>query len=339
MLHVSLEDLLSQLTDQVGLSREAAGSLVDSLDRTICRESDEAVSMNSVIVPPIVNERNALRKVGELRARLSRTPALQMQGRGIVVCAGGARMLRCAWVCIGMLRRTGCPLPVELWHLNEAEVKAEVRQLFRIMEVKFVNAEDMRRMHPVRILRAWELKPYALLHSSFEEVLLLDADNVPLHNPAALFSAEPYLNTGTVFWPDGEPLSAANPLWQILRLSPSLHPAFESGQIVLHKKKCWKELNLTVFLNEHSDFFYSYVHGDKDTFHLAWRLLDRPYTIMPFPMVRLPGTMCQHDFYGRRLFQHRNFFKWDREARVEGFSRENVCWQLLHEYDDAMLSA
>lgn len=333
MAHVSLEDLLSQLSGQVGLPREVVGSLVGCLDRTVSRHRKGAVSTDGSQPTLVVNERNALAKVEDFLARLPANFALQVHGRGIVVCAGGERMLRCAWVCIGMLRRAGCRLPVEIWHLNEAEVEPETQQHFRVMDVKFVNAEHVRRRHPVRILNAWELKPYALLHSSFEEVLLLDADNVPLYDPSALFSAEAYLDTGTVFWPDGEPLSATNPLWQILRLSPSLHSAFESGQILLHKKKCWRELNLTVFLNEHSDFFYSHVHGDKDTFHLAWRLLDRPYTLMPFAIVRLLGTICQHDFDGRRLFQHRNFSKWDGEAPIAGFSQEEACWQLLHQYD------
>jgi hypothetical protein len=38
--------------------------------------------------------------------------------------------------------------------------------------------------------------------------------------------------------------------------------------------------------------------------------------------------MCQHDFYGRRLFQHRNTDKWDlllQNRRVKGFRFEEEC--------------
>ena len=32
-------------------------------------------------------------------------------------------------------------------------------------------------------------------------------------------------------------------------------------------------------MNEASDFYYRYIHGDKDTFHLAWRFLGQEYAI------------------------------------------------------------
>ena len=50
-----------------------------------------------------------------------------------------------------------------------------------------VNAQEVRKIHPVRTLNGWELKPFALLNSPFQEVLLLDADNVPVVDPAFLF--------------------------------------------------------------------------------------------------------------------------------------------------------
>ena len=39
------------------------------------------------------------------------------------MCAGGARMLTCAWVAISVLRRVlNCSLPIELWHLGPREL-------------------------------------------------------------------------------------------------------------------------------------------------------------------------------------------------------------------------
>ena len=34
------------------------------------------------------------------------------------------------------------------------------------------------------------------------QVLMLDADNIPLLNPEALFDAEPFASAGCLFWPD-----------------------------------------------------------------------------------------------------------------------------------------
>ena len=102
-------------------------------------------------------------------------------------------------------------------------------------------------------------------------------------------------------------------------------PAFESGQIVIDRARCWKALQLTMHLNEHSDFYYRYVYGDKDTFHMAWRMLNQPYSMRSYPPRplsyprdyadepcddRYPPVLCQHDFEGRVIFQHRTRGKW-----------------------------
>ena len=54
----------------------------------------------------------------------------------------------------------------------------------------------------------------------------------------------------------------------------------------------------------------------------------------PHPLHPLEGTMCQHDFEGRRLFQHRNMLKWKvygENKRVSGFEFEDECSRLLNE--------
>src|SRR5207302_1106010 len=103
----------------------------------------------------------------------------QFQGRGIVICGGGLNYFTCAWVCISMLRRLGCDLPIELWHLGGKELDDRMKTLVARLGVRCVDGCKVRKKFPARILRGWELKPYAILHSSFREVLLLDADNVP----------------------------------------------------------------------------------------------------------------------------------------------------------------
>src|SRR6266446_1513730 len=51
-------------------------------------------------------------------------------------------------------------------------------------------------------------------------------------------------------------------------------------------------------------------YGEKETFHLAFRKMKQSYRLVHKPIHRLEGTMCQHDFQGRRIFQHRNTDKW-----------------------------
>jgi hypothetical protein len=261
---------------------------------------------------------------------ISRIPAYpgRFRGRGIVICGGGVKYFTSAWVCINMLRHVGCSLPVQLWHLGEEEMDREMEKLVEPLGVVCVDASRVRRQHPARILNGWELKPYAVLHSPFREVLLLDADNVPVVNPEFLFDCPQFLKTGAIFWPDLYVLERSEAIWRYCGVRPRTEREFETGQLLANKQVCWRALNLAMWYNQHSDFFYQHLHGDKDTFHLAFRKLDQPYAMAAKSIRRLSGTMCQHDFKGRRIFQHRNTDKWNLfliNRKVRGFRFEEHC--------------
>ncbi|MGO8698727.1 MAG: glycosyltransferase family 9 protein [Limisphaerales bacterium] len=251
------------------------------------------------------------------------------EGRGIVVCGGGVKYFASVWVCLNMLRRLGCSLPIQLWHLGKKEMDSRMKALLAPLGVECVDATRVRKKFPARILQGWELKPYALLHSPYREVLLLDADNVPVVNPEFLFSTPEFRATGAIFWPDFTQGAhkKAYAIWRSFGLRIPKEFEFESGQIVLDKERCWRALSLSWWINENSDFFYRHLHGDKETFHLAFRKLKTAYSLVPKPIAPLPGVMCQHDFRGRRVFQHRNEEKWDLffNKRIKGFRWEKQC--------------
>ncbi len=263
-------------------------------------------------------------------ARKPRYPSKRFRGRGIVICGGGMKYFPCAWVCINMLRRAGCTLPIELWHLGAAEMTPRMRSLVEPLGVQCVDAFETRKQHPVRILKGWELKCYAIIHSRFAELILLDADNVPLRDPAFLLDTPEFRNTGALFWPDLGRLSSDRSIWQICGVEYRDEAEFESGQIVIDKRRCWRALQLSMHMNEYSDFFYRHIHGDKETFHMAWRKLHQKFTLPSKRPQCIPGTLCQHDLNGNRLFQHRGK-KWSINDRAPtlGFIYEAKCFELL----------
>ena len=63
----------------------------------------------------------------------------------------------------------GCALPIDLWHLGPGEMTDRMRNLLEPLDVTCVDAFEVRRKHPVRILKTWEVKPFALLHCRFRE--------------------------------------------------------------------------------------------------------------------------------------------------------------------------
>lgn len=282
---------------------------------------------------PVITEANSAEAM-EAAAQATQKYPGGHEGSGIVICGGGAKYFTCAYVCVRMLREVGCTLPVELWHLGPAEMDSEMRDLIAPLGVTCVDALQVRDRHPVRTLGGYQLKPYAILHSRFREALLLDADNFPLVDPSFLFETPQYQRDGAIFWPDYGRLEYWRDIWRLAGVAYQDEPEFESGQVVVDKARCWRPLQLAMWMNEHSDFWYSHIWGDKDTFHLAWRKLGAPYSMPPYPIESLSGVMCQHDFQGRRIFQHRNFGKWSlygHNPRIPGFLHEDKGLAFLDE--------
>src|SRR4029079_599122 len=117
-----------------------------------------------------------------------------------------------------MLRHVGCQLPVEFWYQGSEEMDERMLGLIRQLNVECVDASALASSYPRRVAGGWELKSYALLHSSFKEVLLLDADNVPIRDPAFLFEEPAYKATGSIFWPDYGCLEPDRAIWSICAL-------------------------------------------------------------------------------------------------------------------------
>ena len=254
-------------------------------------------------------------------------------GRGIVTCAGGPTYYTAAWVLIKMLRKLGCQLPIQSWYLGEKERDQQWISLVEPLGVECVDAHEVRKRHPHPCLDGWECKPYAIQHSPFEEVLFLDADNVPVRDPTYLFDDPRYLATGAVFWPDGLRTPQSSPRWRIFGVPYRDEWEQESGQILIDKRACWKALNLCNWYNRHSDFYYRHVYGDKDTFRFAWHRCGQPYLMPNKGIMRLRHTICQHDLDDRRLFQHRCHVKWSlgQNHRVRGFKHQHECEQFIEE--------
>jgi hypothetical protein len=281
-----------------------------------------------------VNDSNAASKAAEFLTNIPGYPSEKFSGRGIVICAGGVNYFAQAWVCIRMLRQLRCCLPIELWHFGREEVGRKMQRLVEPFGVKCIDAFHFHENFPMRNPLGFELKCYAILHSCFREVLSLDADNVPIVDPTFLFDTAEYQRSGAIFWPDYGSLGPERKIWKLCDVPYREEPEFESGQTMIHKERCWEALNLAWWYNNHSEFFYNHIHGDKDTFHMAWRRTRTEYSMPSHRIESLEGVMCQHDFEGRRIFQHRNSHKWSfngENKRIGGYVFEEDCLRYLDE--------
>ena len=219
------------------------------------------------------------------------------EGRGVVTCGGGARYFTAAYVALYLLRRLGCTLPVELWHLGPEECDPEMASIVgRLGNVAVRDAHEVAsclESRP-RLLGGWESKVFAVRHSRFEEVLFLDADQVPARDPTYLFDDARYRAKGAVLWPDlpnrwgfdieaqafrtlGLPVPGRSrlPAWHM----PSDYRPVDSGQVLIDKARCWPEVCVASWMADHADYFYrgssighgkNLMYGDKSCFFGAW---------------------------------------------------------------------
>lgn len=300
-----------------------------------------------------------IRKAYEILARqfvdnIHDIPKPKGKGRGIVIPGGGTKYFPSMWVGINRIRQVGCTLPIEVWFLGEKEMDLTMQRLLEPFDVTFRDAIELRKKNPLRILNGWELKPYAVVHSAFNEVMFIDADCAPAKNPEYLFDDETYKKTGCIFWPDYPHWMLQNEPYEVFGAACPRNVVVpgddyqtfgkpidknagwdipvESGQMLINKSKCWEPLNLALFYCSHSDYYFRFVHGDKECFHLAWRRLGQNYGMpMTWPQWDL-HTALQHDFKGEIIFVHRNNDKWKLDGNVPGSGKipfERECFDLI----------
>lgn len=235
------------------------------------------------------------------------SPPNYLKGRGIVIGAGGAIYFKNAWCVANHLRRHGCTLPIQFWYLGFREMDPEMLAAANAVGIECIDATQLPGKKP-RILAGWELKPFSVINSLFEEVLYLDADSLPAKNPEYLFDLPEYQERGAMFWPDLPPSGRKewipNDVWDQWGLLPDSGPDLESGQFLVNKSRCWHELKVTMWLNEHSDWVYKTVYGDKSTYNLAWAGCNTDYLLpRKLPIWNSP-IILQHDLEGEVVFQH-----------------------------------
>jgi hypothetical protein len=232
--------------------------------------------------------------------------------RGIVTC-GSLRFTAYLWFLVRGLRHHGCTLPIELWHLH-GEVNDALRRFLEPHGVTFRDAGHLLAREGWLRPRPYGIKPHAILHSSFREVLFLDADNCAYRDPAFLFDTPEFRERRAIFWPDRHRTgTGSEELRRDYGVKEGGATEFESGQIVVDRVACGQALALTFHVNEHSDYYYRFFLGDKDTFRLSFDYLNVPYLLIPHEPGRVPEApgWVQHWLDGQPLFHHRiGWWKW-----------------------------
>uniref|UniRef100_H3GDI6 Nucleotide-diphospho-sugar transferase domain-containing protein n=1 Tax=Phytophthora ramorum TaxID=164328 RepID=H3GDI6_PHYRM len=250
------------------------------------------------------------------------------------------KLVASAYATVRALREVqGCRLPIEIW-LRPDEMDKEpgaldpLKDLARNKSAGEMTFQAIRHSHAV----LFNAKVYAIYNSKFDQVLFLDADNVPVRDPSYLFKTREFVDTGALFWPDywhpQQTIFAINQtslVWQLLDTPFVDMFEQESGQLLIDRKRHAAPLSLVTFYAFHMpNYFYKLklAWGDKDLFRFAWlKLGARFHMIATLPAVagEMVGTsfcgmtMGQHDPNGDVIFLHRNQLKLTGESKVHNF--------------------
>ncbi|KAK6505235.1 hypothetical protein TWF481_007152 [Arthrobotrys musiformis] len=216
-------------------------------------------------------------------------------GRGIVLSAGDGQA-PFLLTSIPSFRKLGCNLPIEIMYLGDSDLsedyRAELEQFEGVVtrDISAMVSDDGWR------LAGWAAKPFAMLLSSFREVIFIDADSLFFKNPEILFEDEEYKKHGALFFKDRIIMPENKKRWlqQIIpkpisknvrqtRLwtGESGHQQ-ESGVVVVDKWKHFVAMMMVTRMNgpdrdgnESKGIVgvYDLVYGDKETFWMGWELV------------------------------------------------------------------
>ena len=137
--------------------------------------------------------------------RLAAQIPFKKDTRGVVTTAAG-EFLPTLVVSLRMLRRTGSKLPVQVFvesrDVYEKEICEEVlpalnATCFLLSDVLGAVPQHIEISQP-----RFQLRSVAMLFSSFDDILLLDADAIVTEPPERWMSEEPFISRVFVSWPD-----------------------------------------------------------------------------------------------------------------------------------------
>jgi len=238
-------------------------------------------------------------------------------GRGIVTTAGGPMYFLNAYINFSLLREKGCTLPFEWAYLGDEMQPAWLAAAERIPGLRMIDLGGGW-ANNAKNAGGWQSKIRAVLASSFQEVLFLDADSFPRADPAPLFNRLEYRDTGVVFWQDvwdWEPdrVEYLNERFQITLPRCQC----ESGQLMFDKARAGRLLAEVQRLHDDVPDLYRVIFGDKDSWPIAALRTKTPFRIQ-HGVRSCRGGISQPDFDGKPFFAHltNGKFAWKRRPRT-----------------------
>ncbi|KAI9808307.1 MAG: hypothetical protein M1825_004764 [Sarcosagium campestre] len=226
--------------------------------------------------------------------------------KGLVIPVG-TKNFRFACHLIANLRRAlGSTLPIQIAYAGESDLPRDYREYIVSLEPQ-ISTFDVTAVFDDKTLElakgGWAIKPFALLGSTFERALVLDADAVFLQKPEVVFDDDPrFKSTGTLLFHDRllwkgafknrhkwwEKELAHTNLSSTIRHSKVFIDGYaeegDSGVVAVDKSRIGVFIGLLHICWQNSATVrrrYTYVkgHGDKESWWFGFELSAVPYSM------------------------------------------------------------
>jgi alpha 1,2-mannosyltransferase len=126
-----------------------------------------------------------------------------------ILFIGGGRFSWLSYLSLLGLRETGSKLPVEVIMPTYFDYEEEIEFCTEILPKLNASCLVIPEVFGASVMTQWnkkfrsyQFKSLALMASSFQNVLLLDSDNIVIENPDAFFDSDLFKRYGIITWPD-----------------------------------------------------------------------------------------------------------------------------------------
>ena len=207
--------------------------------------------------------------------------AIEPDSKGIIIALRRQQTLRAVTISIKYLRKHGCTLPIEVWYSEQ------------VMLQDLMDDDVMFKSAPSNIEL---LKPFALYHTKFQQVLVLEAGYLLVQNATMLFESAEFRQTGAIFWPEKTRSDRDSLLWELVGLECTDTYEQESGQVLIDKAQHPRALDVLYFYTtdnstDDSPTIRDFLSRDNDIFRIAWLRTKSTFRMIQ----KLPGSAGSYD--------------------------------------------
>jgi predicted O-linked N-acetylglucosamine transferase (SPINDLY family) len=252
-----------------------------------------------------------------------------MDQKGVIICGGDTYFVSII-ICIENIYKYNSTIKIEWYYCGDELFDFQKKYVIeKYKNVNLINCLDViPNWFPETItqkqIKGFMMKPFSLMTTKFSEVLLLDADNLPVFNIESLFNNPTYLLHDNIFWPDidyenkTKMLPLGNDVYKKFKVDVPLYLT-DSGQVLININKCWESICVCYYINYNFEIFYKLFYGDKDIYYIAFKLTNKFYNLNKYKIIpctnegneyTIINTIIQRNpLDGSHAFIHRMFSK------------------------------